>query len=89
MKKMIVILIVLMLSGISFGKSKYPDIDKKWDRAKVEQRHRFANQIREARQRGRINMIKAYNNQRVRRRYGRKRRSHYYIASRSYRGGSL
>ena len=83
MKTIWIVLIVLIFSTFSFGKSKYPDIDRKWDRAKVEQRYKFAYQIKEAKQRSRINMIRAKSNQRVRRRYKvyNRHRKRYYRSS--------
>jgi len=77
MKKMLIILIVLICSVTSSA-----GIKKDYKKAKQEQKYRFLHRIREAKQQGRIDLIKAKNSQKIRRRYGCYKR--YYSYGRMY-----
>jgi len=55
MKKILVILLVLMLSNTVSSST----IAEKWARKKEEQKHRFSYQLREVRQQGRVQVLRA------------------------------
>ena len=65
MRKILIILIILICSVSSSA-----GIKKDYKKAKQEQKYKFLHQIREAKQQGRLKLIRAKNRQRVRRRYG-------------------
>ena len=64
MKKILIVLLILVCSTIS-----YAGIKEDYKKAKEEQKYRFLYEIREAKQRGRLALIRAKNNQRVSSRY--------------------
>ena len=77
MRKLLIILIILICSISSSA-----GIKEDYERRKQEQKYRFLHQIREVKQQGRLRLIKAKNDQKVRRRYGYRRR--YYNYGRMY-----
>ena len=76
MRKLLIILIVLICSVSSFAGMK-----EKYEQKKLEQKYKFLYQIREVKQEGRIKLIRAKIEQKVRRIYCYRR---YYRGSYNY-----
>ena len=72
MRKALIILIIIVWSVSSSA-----GIKEDYEKQKQEQKYRFLHRIREVKQQGRIDLIRAKNNQKVRRRYSYHKRLNY------------
>lgn len=79
MRKLLTIVIIVICS-ISSSAGMKEDYAKR----KEEQKYRFKEQIREVKQQGRLDLIKAKNDQKVRSRYRRRYRGRNYCHGRMY-----